>query len=112
VTSVGSINAGSSQAEGPAGTLGAVWFVVVAPSWLPPGPPLEGVVVEGSTGAKAADPEVGIEVDPDVDPGVFAAGRVVARLTGLGQTFTPTHFLPRRCRTILHFGFGFGLALT
>ena len=104
MTTVGSTNAGSVQADGPAGTLGAVRFVVVAPSWLPPGPPLDGALEEGSTGARIADPDV----DLDVDPEVFAAGRVVDRLTGLGQTLTRTHFLPRRRRTTLHFGFGFG----
>lgn len=108
MTTVGSTSAGSSQADGPAGTLGAVWFVVLAPSWLPPGPPLEGELAEGSTGAKLADPEVAFEVDPDVDPEVLAAGRVVDRLTGLGHTFTRTHFLLRRRRTTLHFGFDFG----
>jgi hypothetical protein len=111
VTTVGSINAGSVQADGPAGTLGAVWFVVVAPSWLPPGPPADGALADGSTGVKVADPDVAFEVDPDVDPEALAVGRVVDRLTGLGQTFTRTHFLPRRRRTTLHFDFGFGFTL-
>ena len=31
-------------------------------------------------------------------------------LTGFGQTLTLTHFLPRRRRTVLHLGLGFGLA--
>jgi hypothetical protein len=92
---------------------------MLAPSWLPLGPPLDGALAVGSTGAKVADPDVFVVepevvvVEPEVfvvEPELFVAGRVVDRVTGLGQTFTRTHFLPRRRRTNLHLGFGFGLA--
>jgi hypothetical protein len=106
VTTVGSTKAGSPHADGPAGTLGAVWFVAEAASWLPPGPPADGALEVGSSVEDSGAGTVG-----------FAAGVVVFFawlgpdcLAGFGQTFTRTHFRPRFRRTNLHFGFGFAFA--
>jgi hypothetical protein len=49
----------------------------------------------------------GVDVPPLVRGLPLAADGDAVPLTGFGQTFTFTHFRPRRRRTVLHLGFGF-----
>jgi hypothetical protein len=109
VTTVGSTNAGSSHADGPAGWLGTaggagvvVWLGWLVPVWDWVGAAV-GVGSELDAGSRAVDSGAGAVLVVWWDTGALA---------GLGQTFTRTHLFPRRRRTTLHFGFGFGLRAT
>ena len=80
---------------------------------MPPCTPVAGAAVaDGGTGIVWVCPGAEALVLPEVlvPPRAlpFAGDEDALPLTGFGQTLTLTHFLPRRRRTVLHFGLGFG----